>query len=50
MLTIVVVSYVKAPDKNGEHGCDLMFYAWRKLKLCDGMKALTSCALKYNSV
>ena len=27
-----------------------MFYAWRKLKLCDGMKALTRCALKCNSV
>ena len=44
MLTIVV--YVEAPDKNGEHGWYLMFYAWRKLKLCDGMKALTRCALK----
>ena len=48
MLTIVV--YVEAPDKNGEHGWYLMFYAWRKLKLCDGMKTLTGCALKWNSI
>ena len=50
MLTMFVVSYVKAPDKNGEHGCDLMFYAWRKLKLCDGMRTLSSCSLKCNSI